>query len=341
MNNTSTLTDLVFYTRTSKQIQYFFIMYCTPIGIFTNFLTVLIFSRKTFHNQTNMGLYNMIIATSNIITLFYYMLVQESELVYGVNMYTQFDFACRFLNLLRRSIRQMTPLVECVVTTDRFLDVFYPNRFRTLKTKRAILTIIICVYSFYICLNSVNLFYEIYERKSPITNQTVQICSGSKEIQFWSDIIATFLRTYFPMIIMIVFNVLIVYKLKKSKSKMATKKTTNSKNTKENRFTMCVTLMNLSFTLLNLPISIMYVIRNYYVNILDANNKSMILINFYFDMFYLTATLYYMIFFFLNLFINQLFRKEFINSVFSVFRFENNRHSSSWRIQPSTQTFTR
>lgn len=295
----------MYHFNLSETIQYYFVIIVAPIGICMNFLSLLIFFRKTFHQQTTIGVYNICIAISNMITIFYYILVQESSTTLKMNLLIQSDFSCKIGMLFRRVIRELTPLIECLLTIDRFLDVYFMGKFKRIKKTPYILLLILVSFIVFLIISIENLLYNLKETRSPSSNTTIKTCSASKEIASAADIISSILRTYLPISVMIIFNVLIIIRLREGKFKMKTK------SNKDSKFTFIVMCLNGCFLLFNLPISIAYIIRNVYLNYFNSPNSFfLIYINFYFDMFYVLATAYYMSNFFLNFALNKIFRQE-------------------------------
>ena len=91
----SNLTSLLdYYNNLSIQIELYYIISVVPLGILTNLLAISIYSRKNL-NKTNMGFYNICLGTSNIIALVFYILIQKSEILYNIDLYTKNDLACK------------------------------------------------------------------------------------------------------------------------------------------------------------------------------------------------------------------------------------------------------
>ncbi len=160
---------------------------------------------------------------------------------------------------------------------------------------------------FLVVVSIENLFYYVEKTSVSSKRNSEKVCTSSRTVIFIADIVSTVLRTYFPLSTMLILNILIILRLFKSKA-ILNDRSTN----KENEFTRTVLLINFSFIVFNLQISIMYIVDNLYDHKLDENVAIQIEHNFYFELFYYLATFYYIVFFFLNLIFNKLFRYKVV-----------------------------
>jgi hypothetical protein len=303
---------------------FYYIIIPTPFGIITNALAIYIFTRKNL-NKTTMGFYNVVIAMGNILALVFYVFVQNSTLVFGVNFLTTSDFACRFIYLARRTIREIAPVIETLLTVDRFIEVFFPMKFKFLSKKRNIFFVITGIVLFLVLINFENALYRLNVTVSQ-QNKTVSTCVATSAVSIASDVLSTLMRTYMPSTVMIVLSTLIIYKLNKSKratgQKISTSKSSpRNESSKEGDFTRVVVSMNCMFLALNLPECIAYMVKIAYQNIVvGVSSLALARVAFMFNMVYFVATFYYSAFFISNLAFNKIFRKEFVQ-IFGLGRF--------------------
>ena len=241
-NNKSSIEnfEIVYYSNLAYHFKYHFLFVLTPIGLITNLICIIVFTRRNL-NKTNMGFYCMCIAISNMITLLFYMFVTQSKFVLGIELETSSDIACKVIMLLRRTIRELSPAIESLLTIDRFLVVFYPNRFKWINKRRTILIAICAVYFFLVLVSIGNMLYFVANNSSSLSKK---ICTSSKWIVLSSDIISTVMRTFLPCSIMFIFNSLMIYRLFKSRTFFASH---NRNLNREHEFTVTVMFINFSF----------------------------------------------------------------------------------------------
>jgi hypothetical protein len=301
-NDSSACREAVKLVLIYDSIQFYYLRVAAPIGIVFNALAILIFTHKSL-NKTNMGFYNTLIALANMLVLLFYMFVQNSMLLLGIDLTTASYLSCPLIYFFRRTIRELPPMIETLVTVDRFLNVFYIARFRAiLQSKRFILTTILFIYLIVSALSFENLLYHL----SPVNNETATFhCTASPLVSISADLISSLLRNYLPSTAMIVLNVFIINKLKQSKSK------SNSRvQSKESDFTRSVVSLNFVFMAFNLPESIVYLIKIVFDHLTMCSDVAKVRITFMFQLAYFISTFYYMAFFFTNLMFNKLFRRQ-------------------------------
>jgi hypothetical protein len=296
--------EILFLSSLNKTILYYYLTVLIPIGIVTNTISILIFMRPNM-NKTTMGFYNITIAISNILALLCYVFVQNLQVFFNVNFLTLSPAACPLGYLVRRTIRELTPMIEAFVTVDRFCAVFYPRRFKILTNKKKLLAGMFVMYVILVLLSFQNWFFYLRVSKSS-NNTTVATCTAIPLVSISSDLVSNLLRVYIPISIMAILNVFIIRKLSETKTKL--NKTSNE--SKDRNFTVTVTSMNLFFIFFNLPVCIVYIVNIVYDNFLVTDRLAKARLTFIFNMFYFMATTYYMMFFFTNLVFNKLFRGE-------------------------------
>lgn len=307
-------------------INYYFILIIVPIGIVTNMICILIFSRSNM-NKTNMGFFNILLALSNILTLLFYMFLQNSSSLFGYDLSLSSDLCCKLYFYLRRNIRELAPTIECLLSFDRFINVCYPKRFNIFANKIFRLKLILFVLFVLAVLNIENLFFYLnvkYTNSSGGKIREIRVCTASESILIASDMISAVLRTFIPFVIMTVLSTCIITKVIAIKRNLNKSKKHKSMK-KEYQFTITIISMNISFLLMSLPEAIGYILKNFYFLQSSNNDESYYIVNFVFKISYIVSTSHYCVLFFFNFFHNILFRNE----IFSLFRFKpNNRYKS-------------
>ena len=298
MSNSTYLADL------ANKFDYYFVITLVPFGILTNSLSIIIFLRKSL-NTTNMGFFNLLISTSNLITLTFYLFVMESMRIFHYDLAIESDFACKITYLLRRVIREIAPIIEIAMTLERFMSVYYPKRFRFINNRLFLLGLIGFIFVCFVLISFENLFYYL-----EFNNSTrVFVCTSSQLVSSSSDLVSATLRTFLPFSVMFVLNILMIRRLI---SRRLIKSATKSR--RDYQFTVSVISMNILFLILNFPVSVGYILRIVFSSNLPTSEPSHTnqVIEFFWRVSYLLATANYILTNFTNLLFNRLFRKELI-----------------------------
>jgi hypothetical protein len=309
----------------SDRLEFWFLYLTIPLGILLNMFSIYIFSRPNLNKNANMGFFYLNLSIYNTLVLIYYFFIMDSKLVFGVNLTTKSNVSCKIITFIRRCIREIPTWIEALITFDRYLAICHSNKYKFMKSKKNIF-IIITIIILSLGLISVSNFYYFILIDSNNINGTMitnekqqQVCQSTKFNQFFSDIISVLFRTFIPGILMSIFSLKLINKVKQVKLK------SNSYNEKDRTFNNTILFMNLIFFILNLPVSIMYIIKNVYDNNLSnqqssSSSSSSIEIRAYISIFYLfsyhIANLHYSTMFFQFLLFNKLFKIEF----FSIFK---------------------
>lgn len=283
------------------QVTYYFIIYITPIGIVGNIITVLISIRKNL-NKTNMGFFYITMAVTNLMQLLFYVFIQESHEVFKYNPLIESDFSCKILMYIRRIIRQASPLIEAIMTFDRLLSVYIPRKtfFHKWQFMLILFSIILGLFS---VINISNLFFYVESIFDPYENRTELYCTSSTFNMELTDVTSTVLRTFIPFVTMLLFNILIAKKMMGSKAKIAA---SGKSLRRQYQFTITVIGMNGFFLILNLPLSIYFIIKYFGIKYLAIIGE------FVYAIVYCLSTLHYASLFFICIFCNSIFLNELL-----------------------------
>ena len=305
----------VFYENLANSINFYFLAVAIPFGCLTNLLSFIVFCRKRLNNDSNIGFYNQCFCMSNFITMLFSLLMY-SGLFFPFDFNTDSDWSCQFIMYSRKTIRELSPLLELFFTLDRFFRVCSPRKMLFLKKKLNIFIIICIMLASMLAANFANAFFYVKETRSVYLNDLNQSkvliqksCVANMTYTLISDFVLCFLRCFFPMIAMTILSILTIRKLNES-SKVRTKITTETKKVnKDNQFTRSLIIVNLFFVIFNFPLAFIYVVKDIYFYAASAN-YTYIIINFLWAMSFNLATLHYLSFFFLNYLFNHRFRSE-------------------------------
>ena len=297
--------EIAYYNSITNTFEYYFNIISTSIGIPTNLIAIIIFARL-MRNKTNMGYLYIWQCTVDILVLLFFLFVARGTTTFGLNVYNQNDFTCKFFNFLRRFILHASSWISVLITFDRFTFVLYGhnNRFRFLKSKRNLAGIILTILTIIAISDIPNLYFNINQKGS---------CKAEFAAKFSADIISIFMRTYIPFGFMLIFNILMIRKIFKSK-KLVVAFQSSGVSRKENHFTFAVIACNVYFLLINFPLSIFYIFYdiNFYSGTFDVDlllfNKYLFANAVFSDFSFLVQTLPFFMYFAFN----KLFRNEFL-----------------------------
>lgn len=324
---------ITYYQSLQFRINYYFILIVVPIGIITNVFSIVISIRKNM-NKTNMGFFNISMALGNILQLCFYSFVLGAEIWFNFNLANFSDFTCKSINFSRRIIRQIPPLIETIMTIDRFVNVFYPKRF-TLMNKKSFLLLLITISCLIFALIDIsNLFYYLeikYQFSADSTSyKTIKHCTGTSLIMELSDIGAILLRTILPFMIMLILNILIIKRILKTRLRSTSVNyrvnncySLSSRTYKRQyQYTLTVIGMNGTFLLLNFPLAFLIITKYVYLRYYQITYLyNLDLFNLIFTIFYSISTLHYASLFFINIFCNNLFYNEIRMIIISRIKF--------------------
>ena len=230
------------YAASINKFGYQFVSYfniiSSSIGIPCNLISIFIFARL-MRNKNNMGFLYVWQCSIDLLVVLFFLLIYRSSRTLGINLITRNDAACKLVSLLSHLILHASSWISVLITFDRFTFVLYGhgNRFRFLKSKRNLTFIILAIFTVITILNVANLFSYM--------NQSYNQCSGENWSQIVIHIVSICLRTYFPLIIMLIFNVVMIRKIIKNKNNLSSNQTVAFR--KESQFTVAVIAYNFYF----------------------------------------------------------------------------------------------
>jgi hypothetical protein len=276
-----------------------YLMICV-IGVFSNSLTILVFSRKRFQN-TIFSTYFRIMSLLAIATLLYR--IEYILAIFKVFTFrNKSSFLCKMNTYLVYVIPPMSNWIQILITIDRFVSIAKPTKFVWRKKAKfqvlASMGVIIFDILYYIPIIYFSDIPELYRNQSAPYLNIISICTP---VSFYNWLIA--LHTVdIPFMVIMIFTGLTIQSLFKSRRNSITKSTfTKSKDVK---FAITSISLNLLFFLLSFPLSFYLILRNFHL--FDDETEYLILGLFGVLFFINNAVL-----FFINLIVNSIFRKEF------------------------------
>lgn len=200
--------------------------------------------------------------------------------------------------------------MKVVVSVDRFLNIAYPKRFTLAFKPRVQLSIIIGIVSFNYIYYSFITWNSVYLSVNS-TGTEVFLCKRKYDpaVLRWMDL---FNSTIIPFLCMILMSSAVITAVRRSRSRMYEKKSSNDDKTKpslsrtavrDRKFAITTVTLNLMFLTLYLPIVI--------DNLVTLSSDPVIanLIHYFFDMLHYC---YHASGFYVQMAVNSVFRNQFL-----------------------------
>ena len=306
-NSSNSMSELSYYNRVTTNNEFYFNIVSSSIGIPCNIISIFIFARL-MRIKTNMGFLFIWQCSVDLLMLLLYLFLFRSTSTFGINIYGINNFDCKFLNVLRRFILHASSWIAVLTTFDRFTFVVYGHegRFRILKKKRYLTCIIFVIFAFILILDIPSFFFYINK---------VGICKADFSAKLSSEILSILMRELIPFLIIVIFNIIIVIKIYKSKKIPVSNQTEHeSQNEVHVQFTRAVIPFDVFFLIVNFPLFVYYIFYgiNGYSGAFDKN--ALFYAKYLVANAVLSDTSFYQqtISFFIYLAFNRLFRHELL-----------------------------
>jgi hypothetical protein len=284
------------------------------IGITTNLFNIYICTRKSIFKET-MGFYNPIMSTFNIFALifgFIYLYPQTNSLL------VVSTFSCITISYLGRVFFQISSWLNVMCSFDRMICITYPKRFNFLKNKTILSLIALGIFAFLLVLNVENVFFDLIDHNQTslmsLYNIQIRLCSSPyKTLVIVRDFIAQFMRTILPVILEFCLNLILIYKLLKSRRNLNVRRTMQ----RDYKFAFIIVILNIVFLVTHVPLLVCVILLNS-LNYSSPNgsiSNNQIILNFLVTISGLLAGYMFTSLFFINLAFNRLFKREFYKCV--------------------------
>jgi len=207
----------------------------------------------------------------------------------------------------------ISPVLNVYISIERYISIAYPTKKYFLLKNKIQLAYIIVSTLFNLLLYAPN---GIYFDLISVENQTV--CNYVN--LFWQETygyIDLTNRIIIPSLLMIIFSILIIHTIFTSRSRISSNIRANRTFRKDVKFSVISIILNISFIVFNLPLSILLFLQNYWL----------------YSYFSLFVFIYYTSFaanFYLIFLANSLFREGF----YSIFVCENKRTNTNNAVIP-------
>ena len=271
----------------------------TFIGLIINPISFIIFSRKRFKNATFSTYYRCFILFQTFSLIL--PINKMFELNFKIYFDSMSDLMCKLKYFYGYFNIANAAWFLVVISIDRFLSITYPVGFLCRKKKWFQFLTFCFIINFNITFLTPTWFY--YIKKTSQTINDTNIINYCISHAVWVDFLELFHQVLIPFMLMILFTVSTASYVFKSR-----KLTNNTKTIKNDlKFTVLSISFNILFLLFNFPHFLLYMMKEYsHLFDEDSINLFELLQSFAYFLLYLNLIST----FFINYFINSMFRKE-------------------------------
>jgi len=309
------------------------IMIIFPIGLALNGLQLYIFSKKELNSKTNMGSMHALLSFFNILAIVFSILLTQLLPFLGIFIKNSSLFGCKLLSFLQRVSLDIPSFQQVLITFQFYMSIKFPMKFIAMQnSKKQYLFIILSMILFAVCENIEYFFYDLLVNDSNSTSKNGtenssrlihdNVCFASFYLILGSGISSLIFRNFLPFIIMLIFNILIIYHVLKNHSKL--NRTYRARGHKH--FFISILTINLIFFILYLPWSIAEIIV--YVQYFFTARQSQTIdsgVLYFYNVGWSISYLNYIFPFFVYYNCNRLFRKE----LFLIVKYVSKENDSS------------
>ena len=305
--------EYIYYKNKLHVIGFYLLLINVPIGIIGNSISIVIFNRPTFNQRTNTGFLFRILCFVNIIRILFQAIFKNWH------SYTEYLIILHFNSeyLIENVILEVLSWIHALISFDRFITVFYSTKgVRIMNRKLILYSIMFGLLVFILFTNSP---YFIRYTYSETINNCTYINNGQldDEIRVIYAYIKVFMEAYIPYLIMVIFDIMVIGLLRKSKTCIGATQTGNSRIS---RFTINTILIDLIYLVFNFPYSFysLFFLINYFNRLKNFFN---IKFNVFISLLIQFLKFVYICFlFFIFIVFNRNFRSEFISIVIKIFK---------------------
>jgi hypothetical protein len=271
------------------------------IGLAANCLSFLIFSRKKFKKTVFSIYYRFYLAFQilNLITPINKML----ELNFAFHFTRISDFTCKIRHYYMNANYSISSTLLTVISIDRYLSICHSTKYfwRKNPTFQILTSCIVILFNF--LFNSLSLVNNLKEIKTNRTNET-KISFKCIPPGITYDLMKLLQHSLIPFCLMIIFTLLTLKTIFNSRNNINSKRL----QSKDVKFAIASIVNNLIFFLFQTPYTILTIIDDYVISFDSANlNDLKKLLQ---AIFYSFAYINLGLTFFINYFVNSMFRKE-------------------------------
>ena len=274
----------------------------TLIGLITNSMSLIIFSRKRFRGTIFSTYFRIHLSIETINLIF--PINKMFELNLGMYFTLISTFCCKIRKFFANYNYAVAPSILVIISIDRFLSIAYPSKF--LMRKKSLFQIFICflVIGVNFCLYTPFWLFDLNEINQ--TNQENQTLITYKCISpgQWIDFINILQEFFIPFTLTLLFTLLTIRTVFKSRA--ASSNNSSITKSKDIKFALSSITINILFLLFCSPYFILVLINDYSSLFKNRTDLFKMLEALSYFFFYFNST----IGLFANYFSNSIFKKE-------------------------------
>lgn len=227
-NNKTLVKELItiFYD-TSKWFNVILISLITLFGLYGNLVSIQIFLSKAYTNVRPLKYYLIILSTSDLFVLvFHYIDFTFRSWVNLLGIYsTKFNFVdksslcCKIIPYFRNVFRTISVYALLIMTLQRFILLYFPlvrSKLNSVNFNKKLIMVLII---FGLALNLNNLLMNKLVKHEKNGQLYCNFDQKYTELHFFTDLLFVFLTILIPSIIVLVFSVILLEKIKTNASK--------------------------------------------------------------------------------------------------------------------------
>lgn len=277
-------------------------------GLIGNWLAFFVFSVKKFQSTIFSTYFRFLCLFDSL----FLATAQISNILasFNIDLYNISSISCKIIMYLTYCEAAISIWTMAIISLDRMFSIVFPSRFQFRKKSVYQIIIIIGMLFYNLLYWSPILFIYNINYNQNETNKTIDVndqrkeCKSSTNLLHYIDLVNT---TIVPFFIMILSTLITLREVFRSRKKSSLNTCTKTRDIK---FAITSISLNVLFLTFNLPTTLYNFFRFSLVayNLIQLDSIISSIINFVFNLNY--ATLFYV-----NLIVNSLFRKEFLNMI--------------------------
>lgn len=316
------LTDKFIIIKLINEIFIYLNLIISVMGIFGNILMFVVFSQISM-KKLSVSLYLRAVAISSLFMNIYW-LDSNTRQWQQFRLADQSQIWCRLIQTSSFVAMSTSSWVQVAASFDSFLTIVYPSRFKFIKSQTCRL-IIILILTFYSIFANIFTFldHQIKQFYNPRTKLTVNGCVAEhpREIVIISVVNAILVPFLFMLILSLATFRGVIQARKRARTTssstctrlqtlLRTKLSQSTTRMRDIKFGITLLILNLIYLVTNAPFALIYlnITNNYLSKVLLQTIWFVVVNNFVIFMF----ILHYGINFYLQLGVNKLFRKVFL-----------------------------
>jgi hypothetical protein len=232
------------------------------LGLFGNLFGLIVISKKKLKKIGPQITYIALFISDFFNFLLIFQSFTQFEFNFDITLFS--NFACKTYWYLNFALGPISPMLNVYISIERYISVAHSSKKHFLLKKQIQFAFIIAVTMYNLILY---IPFSIYDSlfKSNQTNQTV--CDMDPYLNYVYNIIDLVNRVIIPFLLMIIFSILIIYTIFSSRRRISSNNAqTNRSFRRDIRFSLIIILLNISFIVLSLPVTLLVFVSDYWLH---------------------------------------------------------------------------